>query len=263
VSALVASAVYRVEGQCAHASPYAAGPWNPTLQHGAAPAALVARAAERIPSEAPMTVARLTLDFVRPVPIAPLDIRTELVRQGRKIQLAAITLLAKRVEVVRASVFKVRVVEPDLPNQAREPALDLPRPELAHEASGPSRTRSAFLDGVSIRLTKEPVRRPGPASIWFRVDRPIVEDEPISPLMRAVITADFCNGASAVLDPGQWTFINGDLSLSLTRMPAGEWILLDAETWLGPDGGGIAFARMADTNGYFGRAVQSLLIERR
>jgi hypothetical protein len=54
-----------------------------------------------------------------------------------------------------------------------------------------------------------------------------------------------------------------DLSINLTRLPVGEWILLDAETWLDRGGGGIAFARMADMAGYFGRGVQSLVVERR
>ncbi len=41
------------------------------------------------------------------------------------------------------------------------------------------------------------------------------------------------------------------------------WILLDAETWAGREGSGIAFAKLADTKGYFGRAVQNILIEKR
>jgi len=39
--------------------------------------------------------------------------------------------------------------------------------------------------------------------------------------------------------------------------------LVDAESSIGPDGAGLATARLADTNGYFGRAVQSLVIEQR
>jgi hypothetical protein len=50
---------------------------------------------------------------------------------------------------------------------------------------------------------------------------------------------------------------------SPTRASRGEWILLDAETWAGPDSLGPATARLADTTGYFGRAVPSLLFERR
>ena len=81
--------------------------------------------------------------------------------------------------------------------------------------------------------------------------------------MRAVIAADFCNGASAVLDFSAWTFLNGDLTVSLARDPVGDWVLLDAETWLGPEGGGLACARLADRSGYFGRAVQTILVEPR
>ena len=81
--------------------------------------------------------------------------------------------------------------------------------------------------------------------------------------MRAVVAADFCNGTSAALDFRQWTFLNADLTVSMAREPVGEWILLDAESTIGPDGAGLAMARLADERGYFGRAVQSLVIERR
>jgi hypothetical protein len=81
--------------------------------------------------------------------------------------------------------------------------------------------------------------------------------------MRAVVAADFCNGTSAALDFREWTFINADLTVSFAREPSGEWILLDAESWIGPDGAGLATARLADAHGYFGRAVQSLVIEKR
>ena len=82
-------------------------------------------------------------------------------------------------------------------------------------------------------------------------------------MMAGAIAADFCNGASAVLDFRHWTFINGDLTISLARDPVDDWILLDAETWIGPAGAGIAAARLADERGYFGRAAQSLVIEKR
>jgi hypothetical protein len=42
-----------------------------------------------------------------------------------------------------------------------------------------------------------------------------------------------------------------------------DWILLDAETWAGRDSIGLAAARLADRDGYFGRAVQSVLFEKR
>jgi hypothetical protein len=65
------------------------------------------------------------------------------------------------------------------------------------------------------------------------------------------------------MDFRHWTFINADLTVSFARAPVGEWVLLDGESWIGPGGAGLAMARLADVSGYFGRAVQSLVIERR
>jgi Thioesterase-like superfamily len=171
-------------------------------------------------------------------------------------------LLADGVEVVRATVLKVRVGAP-APRGVDAPELELPLPARATALRGPSRTPSAFLDGISMRVASGDPTSPGPAAIWFRADRPLIEGEQTSPLMRAALTADFANGAAAAVDPREWTFINADLTLSVTRAPVGDWILLDAETWLGRDGVALASARLADTTGYFGRAAQSLLIEPR
>jgi hypothetical protein len=256
-----AEAVYRLVGDHAEPTSAAAGPWDADHQHGAAPAALVAWAAERLETDRPMRVARLTLDLVRPVPVAPLEIRTEIVRQGRKIQTAAIRLLSDGVEVVRATVLKVRVGAPAPRGADLAPELELTPPERATALRGPSRTPRAFLDGISIRIASGDPASSGPAAIWFRADRPLIEGEQTTPLMRAALTADFSNGASAPVDPREWTFINADLTLSVTRAPVGDWILLDAETWLGRDGVALASVRLADTTGYFGRAAQSLLIE--
>ena len=256
-------AVYGVSGPRVETSASAAGPWDPGLQHGAAPAALAAWAAEQIVTDVPMRIARLTLDLLRPVPVAPLEIRSAVLRQGRKIQLLSIALAAAGVEVVHASVLRVRQSEPPLPPDLCGIALDLPLPDDCRELRAGERVRSAFLEGVSARLATGPERRPGPAAMWFRADQPIVAGQPTSPTMRAAIAADFCNGVSSALDAKDWSFINGDVTLSLARLPVGDWILVDAETWLGPDGGGTAMARLADTSGYFGRAAQSLIIERR
>jgi hypothetical protein len=40
-------------------------------------------------------------------------------------------------------------------------------------------------------------------------------------------------------------------------------VLLDAQCWIGRDGAGLAQPKLADVHGCFGRAVQSLVIEKR
>lgn len=80
-----ADAVFEVREGVAHATPHAAGPWDASMQHGGAPASLISWVVEHIPTAAPMQVVRLTIDLLRPVPVGPLKIKTEVVREGRKI----------------------------------------------------------------------------------------------------------------------------------------------------------------------------------
>jgi hypothetical protein len=232
------------------------------MQHGSAPAALVVWAAEAVPTPVPMRIARVTIDLMRPVPVAPLTLQTEVLRAGRKIQLCAIRLLADGIVVVAASVLKIKAQALTLPSEVGDLPVELPGPDQSR-IDPANFSSSPFVTGVSLRSARGGFGVPGPGAIWYRADRPLVEGFPVSQAMRAVVAADFCNGTAAALDFRQWTFINADLTVSFARQPVGEWILLDAETWIGPDGAGLAMARLADSSGYFGRAVQSLVIERR
>ena len=255
-------AIYRVDGNRAVTSPNAAGPWDARIQHGSAPAALVVWAAEAIPTPQPMRIARVTIDLMRPVPVAPLTLQTEILREGRKIQLCAVRLLAEDVVVVGATVLKIKTQALTLPPEVADVAIELPGPDQSQPEPA-SFSSSPFVTGISLRAARGRFGVLGPGAIWYRVDRPLVEGFEVSQAMRAVVAADFCNGTSAVLDFREWTFINADLTVSFARQPVGAWILLDAESWIGPDGAGLATARLADERGYFGRAVQSLVIEKR
>jgi hypothetical protein len=255
-------AIFRVDGNDVVTSPFAAGPWDPSMQHGSPPAALAVWAAERIAAPVAMRVARVTVDLMRPVPVAPLSIESEVLREGRKIQLCAVRLLARGVVVVSATVLKVKAQAQPLPSDAVTPPVELPGPDQSRVEPADF-SSSPFVTGMSLRAARGRFGSPGPGAIWYRVDRPIVEGAPVSQAMRAMAAADFCNGTSPVLDFREWTFLNADLTVNFSREPVGEWVLVDAETWIGPDGAGLAMARLADTSGYFGRAVQSLVIEKR
>src|SRR5262249_52191661 len=121
-------AVFRVDGDRVTVSPHAAGPWDPTMQHGSAPASLVVWAAEAIPSAVPMRIARASIDLMRPVPLKQLALETEILREGRKIQLCAVRLRADGVLAVAATVLKVRHRHETLPLDVSGPKLELPLP---------------------------------------------------------------------------------------------------------------------------------------
>jgi hypothetical protein len=87
-----------------------------------------------------------------------------------------------------------------------------------------------------------------------------MEGEPTSAYQRVAVAADSGNGISAILDIRRFNFVNSDLTINLLRPPVGEWICLDAQTWLGPQGGGLAESRLYDAHGLIGRATQSLAV---
>ena len=58
--------------------------------------------------------------------------------------------------------------------------------------------------------------------------------------MRVAAAADFGNGISGAVTWDEHLFINPDLTIYLHRLPAGDWIGLDARTWPTHEGVGIA-----------------------
>ena len=82
-------------------------------------------------------------------------------------------------------------------------------------------------------------------------------------LVRVCAAADFPNGISRVVDPRRMSFVNPDVTLYLHRHPVDEWVMVDARTWLEPNGVGVAEGALYDRRGRIGRSVQSLLVEPR
>lgn len=242
----------------ATATAHGAGPWDPSMLHGGAPTALVARLVEQVPTAVPMRLTRLTVDLMRPVPIGELTVDVAITREGRNIQTVAVTLSANGKTVVRASGLKVRKTGLDLPSDVVLPV----------QAARPQSEALQFLraDGFNstVRMQEADKTPVGAAkAVWFRIERPFFDDIETTPLMRAAATGDYCNGFGSPLDFNHWTYINADLTLHFVREPVGEWMMLAANCWIGPDGRGLAFGELSDEQGSFGRAVQSLVIAKR
>lgn len=231
------------------------GPWDPGAQHGGAPAALIGRALE----DPELRLARVTYELVRPVPLTELRLEAEVVRPGKRVQLVEARLRAGDQLVVRALGLRMR--------RGRGPAAGQhvlpPAPPGPVRARLGAQTLSFASTANDIRFVRGGYEHPGPATTWVRLTIPVVAGEEPSAVQRALAAADFGNGFSAVLDWDRWAFINPDLTVYLERDPIGEWIALEAQTRLQPDGTGLAESVLFDQTGRFGRAVQALLIQPR
>jgi hypothetical protein len=105
--------------------------------------------------------------------------------------------------------------------------------------------------------------QPGPATVWVRQRVALVDGESPTGLQRLMAVADSGNGVSNLVDPWAWFFINTELTVHTWRMPAGEWIGLDANTTIGPQGIGVATSTLHDQDGPVGHGSQALLVRPR
>jgi hypothetical protein len=262
----MASALFEPDGSRYVPTELARGPWNPHALHGGPPAGLLARSVELAPGGESMQVARITLELLRPVPLAPLEVETMLLRPGRKVQLLGASMRAGATEVARAVALRMRTADLPVPSVPAGPPSP-PGPESGQVGRPAWESLSdypAFHNaGVEHRFVAGGFDQPGPATDWIRLLVPLVAGEVTSPLASTVAVADFGNGVSWVL-PRQdgWQFINPDLTVALYRLPAGEWVCLEAETAVEGHGIGQALSRLWDVQGRLGWALQSLLLAR-
>ncbi len=261
-------AVFRLDGDLVVPTMLARGPWTPDAQHGGAPAALLARAVERFDGGEAMVVVRVTIELMRPVPIAPLRVTTRFSRPGKKVQLVEASLVTAETgtEVARATGLRLRRGHVPLPEGAITSSA-LPGPEtgvVSEPPWAPHLRYEGFHSGaIEMRFVRGTFAKPGPATAWIRLRVPLVAGEPTSPLSRVAASADFGNGISWVLSRRDgYRFINPDLTLYLYRYPVGEWIALEATTMPDTAGVGLAESRLYDSQGSIGRSAQSLLLER-
>ena len=235
------------------------GPWDAGAQHGGPPSALAGHVVEtRSEARSDMRVTRMTVELMRPVPIAPLNVATRTIHSGRSVEVVEVTLTPDNGKpVLRATAQRIRVADDDL---ADEPTPQLPPPDTIAPHQWEFPFEVGYHTALETRFVQGSFTERGPATCWTRVRGSIVEGVPPSPLGRVLAAADSGNGISNVLDFDKYLFVNPDLTVVLHRYPAGEWVALDARTTLGGAGIGVAEATLHDEHGPVGHGLQSLFI---
>jgi hypothetical protein len=254
--------VFVQAGDRLRATELARGPWDPGALHGGAPAALLVRELERCEPSPDLALARITYEFVRPVPLGELSVSAEVLRPGRRVMLLEGAIRDEAGTVVaRARALRVR------PSPVGEAVSD-PPPFPGPEAGRPNNFRREQLamfspDAIEIRFVEGEFYGLGPATAWFRLRQPMVAGEPPSPLQRLAAASDFGNGISSVLSWSDHVFINPDLTLYIEREPRGEWVALQSQSRVTAGSVAIAESVLWDEWGRIGRATQALLVGRR
>ena len=260
--------VFRPDGGGFAPTELARGPWYPNTQHGSPMLALLARAVERVPSERPAQVTRLTVDLMRAAPMSPVRTEARVVRSGSSVEVLEAELLAGDEPCARASALRFRVAEIPVPD---EPGASERPPELPERAA-----RFPWSDEPGVPnnplqhvLGMRPVPGFESPTAWLRLRVPLVAGEANSPLVRVAFVCDMtysvpfmrmmARDRRAMLER-PFVAINPDTTVNLHRPASGEWICLDSRATYGGHGAGTASARLFDERGPIGHSSQSLLV---
>jgi acyl-Coa thioesterase superfamily protein/acyl-CoA thioesterase superfamily protein len=259
----MAASIFEITGDGRFVATGAAlSPWSDQSLHGSPVAMLLAREVERVASEQPMFVTRMTVELLRAFGRVPVEVRSRVVRPGRKVQIVEASMWSGEQEVGRATAVRIRMADVTVPDQPEDQPSEPPE-SLQTWAGGWRPGAEAYhLTGVENRSPAD-FAEPGPHFAWFRLRLPLIPGEEPTGLIRVCAAADFPNGISRIVDPRLMSFVNPDVTLYLHRHPVDEWVMVDARTWLEPNGVGVAEGALYDRRGRIGRCVQSLLVEPR
>lgn len=245
----------------------ARGPWQEDAAHGGAPAALLARAAERLGADADLRLASISLAFYGPVTLGALEIKAEVVKPGRRQRVVAVSISSEGRTLIEGRAVLIRRGRVELPADVTVVEAPIPGPEEGREidldewAAGESEAFHRTSNSV-VAIHGGPDRVSTEGTVWIRLDFPLVPGESPSGAQRAAAAADFGNGVAHPVAWGEYLFINCDLNVSLLREPVGEWIGLESRTEVDPAGSGLTTTRLHDEDGHFGNASQILFVDR-
>lgn len=262
------AAIFTREGEAFLPSADATGPWGADRLHGGPVQGLLARAIESAAPDPELVVTRLTFELFRPVPVQPLDIRVETLRQGRRLALLQAALLVGDSEFARATALLLR--ESGAPTSARAIAAPAGPGGLTTESlmRGFPRDDGAVPAGFHTRIETRWVPRSDkqPLAIWFRLPIPLVAGERASAFQCAAAISDFANAVAGIAarerDRTEVLYINADATLYLSRRPAGEWFCLREQDRDCERGISVAATLLCDTRGPCGRVLQAGLANR-
>ncbi|WP_240197456.1 acyl-CoA thioesterase domain-containing protein [Nonomuraea lactucae] len=225
-------------------APHARGPWAPDMLHGRLVGGLVARALEERHGDAELQFARLTVDLFRNSPLLPVTVETSLARDGRRIRVADATVSTDQGVIARASAVLLRKGEQPGGELPFTPGWDEPPPREAPPRDG---VWNPPFDMWPLTAWGGPERD----RAWIRESRPLVDGEPLTPFTRVALAGDFASPLSA-MSPAGVQFINGDYTLTLTRLPEGELIGMEATGHLSAGGVATGHCTLHDTAGPIG-----------
>lgn len=245
--------------------------WASTMQHGGPPSGLMMRSLLRCDAQPGQQFTRVTTEILGPIGLGVNRIRAAVMRPGRQISLVGTDLEVQQADgsfrlAARSVGWRLRTA--DTADIAEPPEALTPTPDDLTPVHGVTENSDLGVDwGTigfigSIESATAPGRTGDTPAVWVRPAIALVGGEEISDLESMFTVIDIANGLGTRLRTDQWTWMNTDTTVHLTRIPSGPWVGIDADMVQGPDGFGATFGDLHDRHGFIGRSAQTVLLNR-
>jgi acyl-CoA thioesterase len=253
-SAIMPEAFFTVDGDSYLPGAMTRGPWGAAMG-GQNVGGLLAWGIERSGVDPDFQPARLTVDLLRPVLLEPVQIRTTVQREGRRIKLVDGTLVQNGQTVARASALFLR--RGDHPGgEVWSGPVEMP--PLPADSNGFPADMPFLIWGYGASLVGSPGIAAGEWEqahsqkfAWTRLFRPMVQGHPLTPFTRLAFVGDVTSSLTH-WGTGGLRYINADYTVTASRLPDGEFLGLAAQSHYGTAGVATGTATLFDRHGPIG-----------
>ncbi|WP_422747171.1 acyl-CoA thioesterase domain-containing protein [Mycobacterium sp. WMMD1722] len=227
---------------------YAQSHWGEDHLNGPAVVGLAARVLEYEYGHADFLPTRLTVDLFRAARGVATTVKSNLIRDGRRVRNSECELIQDGVTVARATMVQYRRAEAPrgrewVRTDDHEFPTDWDPAQHIHLGSDGNGWTTRIVDHQNDARKR---------TLSRMVD--VVGGTDNSPFVRAVMAAE---GTSLVTNLGTAGvgYINGDLTVALSRLPVDEWIGVEADSHWVSDGISVGTATLFDRAGAFGSGL--------
>ena len=233
-------------------TPLAGGHWGEDLISGPAVAGLAAYALERDFGQPGFIPARFTIDLLKPAGQVPTRVQTRLVRDGRRVRYTECDVIQGDKIVARATSVAYLISEAPA-GREWESGGDFVAPQ---GADGGGMFVGSEGGGWSV-LGAQHQNTSRKQAYYRGVD--VVSGAATSPFVRAVVVAEAATNMVVNLGTAGIGYINGDLTVSLSRLPSSEFIGVRGDTRSAGAGVAVGTATLFDESGPIGTASVTAL----
>jgi acyl-CoA thioesterase len=227
---------------------FAQSHWGDDHLNGPAVVGLAARALENHCGSDDFMPARLTVDLFRAARGVPTTVDVRVLRDGRRVHSAECDVLQDGRAVARATLIQYR-------RSAAPPGRQWTAPVTFPTPPVPDDTMLPYVGSGDADWARSPAAHQNDARKRFFNDGiSVVAGEKNSPFVRAVMLAE---ATSLVTNLGTngIGYINGDLTVGLSRLPVDEWIGIQGDSHWAADGIAVGTATLFDHDGAFGTGM--------